>query len=86
MSEARAGGDEPVAWAREDDPMNEPLDPAAEAVLRELLGIGPEGARFRENLVAYRAILEELQKLRSLDLSDIHPAVVFDPTPPYRGR
>jgi hypothetical protein len=86
VSEARAGGDEPVAGAREDDPMIDPLDPAAEALSRELLGIGPEGERLRENLAAYRAILEELQKLRSLDLSDIHPAVVFDPTPPYRGR
>ena len=62
------------------------LDSAAEALLREVLGIGPEGARLRENLAAYRAILEELKKLRSLDLTDIHPAVVFDPTLPYRGR
>lgn len=86
MSEANAGGDEPVAGAKEDDPMIDPLDPAAEALLREVLGIGPEGERLRENLAAYRGILEELKKLRSLDLSDIHPAVVFDPTPPYRGR
>jgi hypothetical protein len=66
--------------------MINPLDPAAEALLREMFGIGPEGERLRENLTAYREILEELKKLRSLDLSDIHPAVVFDPTLPYRGR
>jgi hypothetical protein len=86
VSKASAGGDEPLARTREDDPMIDPLDPAAEALLREVLGIGPEGARLRENLAAYRAILKELKKLRSLDLSDIHPAVVFDPTLPYRGR
>jgi hypothetical protein len=86
VSEARAGADEPVAGAKKDDPMMNPLDPAAEALLRELLGIGPDGERLRENLAAYRVILEELKKLRSLDLSDIHPAVVFDPTLPYRGR
>lgn len=86
MSEASAGGDEPVAGAKDDDPMVNPLDPAAEALLREVLGIGPDGERLGENLAAYRVILEELKKLRSLDLSDIHPAVVFDPTLPYRGR
>jgi hypothetical protein len=75
-----------VAGAKDDDPMVNPLDPAAEALLREVLGIGPDGERLGENLAAYRVILEELKKLRSLDLSDIHPAVVFDPTLPYRGR
>jgi hypothetical protein len=86
VSEASAGGDEPVAGAKDDDPMVNPLDPAAEALLREVLGIGPDGERLGKNLAAYRVILEELKKLRSLDLSDIHPAVVFDPTLPYRGR
>jgi hypothetical protein len=61
-------------------------DQAAEALLREVLGIGPEGERLRENLAAYRVILDELQKLRALDLTDIHPAVVFDPMQPYRGQ
>jgi hypothetical protein len=86
VSEVSAGGDEPVAGAKDDDPMVNPLDPAAEALLREVLGIGPDGERLGKNLAAYRVILEELKKLRSLDLSDIHPAVVFDPTLPYRGR
>jgi hypothetical protein len=75
-----------MAGAEKDGPTISPLDPAHEALLREVLGIGPEGERLRENLAAYRVILEEIKKLRSLDLSDIHPAVVFDPTLPYRGR
>jgi hypothetical protein len=66
--------------------MINPLDPAAKALLLEMFGIGPEGERLHENLAAYRGILEELKKLRSRDLSDIHPAVVFDPTLPYRAR
>lgn len=66
--------------------MNEPFDRAAEALLREVLGIGPEGERLGENLTAYRVILKEIQKLRALDLTDIHPAVIFDPTLPYRDR
>jgi hypothetical protein len=87
VSEASAGGDEPVTGAKEENgSMIDQLDPAAEALLREVLGIGPEGERLGQNLAAYRVILEELKKLRALDLSDIHPAVVFDPTLPYRGR
>jgi hypothetical protein len=66
--------------------MGESIDPRAEALLRELLGIGPEGERLGENLAAYRGILEEIKKLRTLDLSDSHPAVIFDPTQPYRSR
>ena len=66
--------------------MSEPIDPSIDALVRELLGIGPESERFGENLAAYRSILEEIVKLRTLDLSDIHPAIVFDPNLPYRGR
>ena len=34
----------------------------------------------REALLAlYRTIAVEIAKLRALDLTDIHPAVVFDP-------
>jgi hypothetical protein len=54
--------------------------------MRELLGIGPDGDRLVENLAAYRGILDEIVKLRMLDLTDIHPAVVFDPMLPYRGH
>ena len=66
--------------------MDEPTDPSSPALWLDLLGIGPEGARLGENLAAYRAILAEIRKLRTLDLADIHPAVVFDPQLPYRGR
>ncbi len=54
------------------------------ASLREILGIDVDAARLEENLEAYRAILSEIQKLRALDLTDVHPAVVYDPAIPYR--
>jgi hypothetical protein len=66
--------------------VSEPIDSSIDALLRELLGVGPESERLNENLAAYRSILEEIGKLRALDLSNIHPAVVFDPTLPYRDR
>jgi hypothetical protein len=66
--------------------VSEPIEPSVDALLLELLGIGPESERFDENLAAYRSILREIAKLRELDLSDVHPVVVFDPSLPYRGR
>lgn len=35
---------------------------------------------------AYRPILEEIRKLRELELQAIHPAVIFEPTAVYRER
>jgi hypothetical protein len=54
---------------------SEPPDP-----YRDIMGIDQDSARLAENLAAYADILAELQKLRRLDLTDIHPAVVFDPS------
>jgi hypothetical protein len=47
-------------------------------LLSEILGTGVSAERLAENLVAYRDILAEIRKLRELDLSDLHPVVVFD--------
>lgn len=57
----------------------EPLDLA-----RDVLGVDLPPDRLGENLAAFARILEEIRKLRELDLTDIHPSVVFDPTAPYR--
>jgi hypothetical protein len=61
------------------------MDPALE-LLKEILGTDVADSRLAENLDAYRAILVEIQKLRSLDLTDVHPAVVYDPQIPYRQQ
>lgn len=51
---------------------------------RELLGLDLPPERLNEVLTAYGDILAEIRKLRELDLTDVHPAVVFEPTAPYR--
>jgi hypothetical protein len=56
-----------------------PLDP-----FEDILGVQTTPERLQENLAAFRGILAEIKKLRELDLTDIHPAVVFEPTAAYR--
>ena len=53
---------------------------------RDLLGLDLPPERLSEVLAAYRDILDGIRALRSLDLTDVHPAVVFEPTAPYRRR
>ena len=48
-------------------------------LIRDVLGISLEPERVEENLTAYADILREIAKLRALNLSDVHPAIVFSP-------
>jgi hypothetical protein len=50
----------------------------------DVLGLDLPAERLQEVLAAYRDILVEIDRLRTLDLTDVHPAVVFEPTAPYR--
>ena len=59
----------------------EDLDPC-----QELLALDLPPQRLQEVLAAYRDILAEINRLRSLDLTDTHPAILFEPTAPYRAR
>ena len=59
-------------------------EPARPDLVRDVLGIELSAERLEENLAAFARILEEIQKLRALDLTDVHPSIVFDPTAPYR--
>jgi uncharacterized Ntn-hydrolase superfamily protein len=54
------------------------------ARLAEWMGVSLTADRAQHNLAAYRAILAEIRTLRELDLSELHPAVVFDPMRAYR--
>jgi putative NADH-flavin reductase len=56
-----------------------PLDP-----FKDILGVDYAPERLQQNLAAFRDILTEIHKLRQLDLTDIHPAVIFEPTAAYR--
>lgn len=51
--------------------------------LADLLGADFPPGRLEEVVAAYSGILDEIRKLRTLDLTDIHPAVVFDPKAGY---
>ena len=52
--------------------------------VKEIVGADVPDTRLEENLAAAREILAEIRKLRGLDLTDVHPAVVYDPRIPYR--
>jgi putative NADH-flavin reductase len=56
-----------------------PLDP-----FKDILNVDLAPQRLAENLASYDDILKEIRKLRELDLTDVHPAVVFEPTSAYR--
>jgi len=51
---------------------------------RHLLGLELTPDRLEEVLGVYRDILKDIERLRELDLTDVHPAIVFEPTAPYR--
>lgn len=59
----------------------EPDDP-----IRELLGLDLPPERQAAVVAAYRDILANLEALRTLDLTDVHPAILFEPTAPYRKK
>jgi hypothetical protein len=50
-------------------------------MLVEALGIQLEEERRSAVLAAFQPMAQEIAKLRSLDLTDVHPAVVFSPVP-----
>ena len=53
-------------------------------MLVEALGIQLEEERRSAVLAAFKPVAQEIAKLRSLDLTDVHPAVVFAPAPMNR--
>jgi hypothetical protein len=52
-------------------------------VLGRWLGVEFAADRIAHNMATYRPILAEITKLRELDLSALHPAVIFDPARSY---
>jgi uncharacterized Ntn-hydrolase superfamily protein len=55
-------------------------------VLGQWLGVDFVADRATHNLATYRSILVEINKLRELDLSAVHPAIVFDVARTYAAR
>jgi uncharacterized Ntn-hydrolase superfamily protein len=52
--------------------------------LQAVIGLPPEAGRVAHLLAQFAPVLAEIETLRSLDLADVHPPIVFDPTLPYR--
>ena len=67
-----------------------PTAPHSEQVaitlLAQLSGTPLDSERLQTVLAAYAPILEEIARLRALDLRDVHPAVIYEPTAPYRSH
>lgn len=51
----------------------------------DILGARFTPDRMEENLKAFSEVLKEIQKLRELDLTDIHPVIIYDPLTVYRA-
>jgi hypothetical protein len=58
--------------------MSETAEPGIDA-LAAAVGLELDPARRAAVVLAFADIAEEIAKLRSLDLTDVHPAVVFSP-------
>jgi hypothetical protein len=56
----------------------------SDAPIESLTGSPVNPDRLQELFKAYDPILSEISKLRGLDLSEVHPAVIFEPTAAYR--
>jgi hypothetical protein len=60
------------------------LAPPALALLRRVTGTPLADERLRALLAEAGPILDEIARLRAVDLGDLHPAVIFEPSAPYR--
>lgn len=49
--------------------------------LKSFSGLERDEARFAEITAAFASIAVEIERLRALDLDDVHPAVTFQPLP-----
>lgn len=63
-----------------------PFDTSVTALLEKLSGSTLGSKRLRQVVDAYAPILDEIARLREMDLHNVHPAVLFEPTAPYRRK
>ncbi|HUC18473.1 MAG TPA: hypothetical protein VMA37_12400 [Acetobacteraceae bacterium] len=54
--------------------------------LKEIIGLDLPDAELAEEVAAFADIAEAIRRLRMLDLTEIHPVVIYDPLLPYRSR
>lgn len=64
--------------------MNSKMDTVA-AFCQNVLKLNVSDDRLAHDLTVFADILKEIETLRELDLTDVHPAVVFNPTGISKG-
>ena len=64
--------------------MNSKTDTVA-AFCQNVLKLNVSDDRLAHDLTVFADILKEIETLRELDLTDVHPAVVFNPTRSSKG-
>jgi hypothetical protein len=52
--------------------------------LQDILGLDLPDERLAEEIAAFTDIAAAIRRLRTLDLTETHPVVIYDPTLPYR--
>jgi hypothetical protein len=82
-SRRAGGGPEPVPGRRRQARRNKGMAEAQPDPFKDIIGVDFDPARLGENLQAFMPILDEIKKLRNLDLTEVHPAVIFDPAQGY---
>lgn len=53
--------------------------------LQEIIGLELPDAELAQEIAAFADIAAAIRRLRELDLAEVHPVVIYDPTLPYRG-
>ncbi len=56
------------------------------ADIKEIIGLDLPDTELAEELAAFADIAAAIRRLRMLDLTEIHPVVIYDPTLSYRSR
>ena len=68
------------------DGTKDPFAPLGIDLVRDVLGVEQSPERLAALAAAYGEALVAIKALRELDLTEVHPAVIFDPMVPYRGE
>jgi hypothetical protein len=53
--------------------------------LQDIIGLDLPDAELARELEAFADIAAAIRRLRALDLTEVHPVVIYDPTLPYRN-
>jgi hypothetical protein len=53
--------------------------------LQEVIGLDLPDEELAHELAAFADIAAAIRRLRALDLTEVHPVVIYDPTLPYRS-